>query len=134
MKLIRTLSLSLALAATASTAFADEAKKPAPAPANAPAKADVDKFLAFFDKLVDVVVADKDSCPKMAADVNKLIDANQDVLKAGAEAKAKGMTLPKDAQDHMMASVKRMMPAAQKCGNDKDVQAAMQRMDMSKKK
>ena len=136
MKLIRTLSLSLALAATASTAFADDAKKPAPAPKaeNTPAKADVEKFVAFFDKLVDIIVADKDSCPKMAADVNKHIDANQDILKAGAEAKAKGLQLPKDVQEHMMASVKRMMAAAQKCGNDKDVQAAMQRMDMSKKK
>ena len=135
MKLIRTISLSLALAATASTAFADDAKKPAPAPKTdeTPAKADVDKFLVFFDKLVDIVVKDKDSCPTMAADLNKHIDGNQDVLKAGAEAKAKGMKLPKEAQDHMMASVKKMMAAAQKCGNDKDVQAAMQRMDMSKK-
>ena len=137
MKLIRTISLSLALATSISPAFADEAKKPAPAPApatNTPAKADVDKFIAFFDKLVDTVVTDKDACPKMATDVNKLIDANQDLLKMGAEAKAKGMQLPKDAQDHMMASTKKMMGGMQKCGNDPDVQKAFQRMDMSKKK
>ncbi len=41
----------------------------------------------------------------MATDVNKLIDANQDLLKMGAEAKAKGMQLPKDAQDHNIRSV-----------------------------
>src|SRR4051812_48603910 len=139
MKLIRTISLSLALATSISPAFADDAKKPAaPAPAPAagkePSKADVDKFLAFFDKLVDTVVADKDACPKMATDVNKLIDANQDLLKMGAEAKAKGMQLPKDAQDHMMASTKKMMGGMQKCGNDPEVQKAFQRLDMSKKK
>jgi hypothetical protein len=135
MKLIRTISLSLALATSISPAFADDAKKPTPAPApGTPSKADVDKFLAFFDKLVDTVVADKDACPKMATDVNKLIDANQDLLKMGAEAKAKGMQLPKDAQDHMMASTKKMMGGMQKCGNDPDVQKAFQRLDMSKKK
>ena len=138
MKLIRTLSLSLALAASISPAFADDAKKPAPAtpPAAAkePAKADVDKFLAFFDKLVDVIVANKDSCPAMAAGVNKHIDANADLMKMAAEAKAAGKELPKEAKDHMMASTKKMMGAMQKCGNDPDVQKAFMRMDMSKKK
>ena len=137
MKLIRTLSLSLALAASVSTAYADDAKKPAPAPKAEPApanKADIDKFLAFFDKIVDAVVKNSADCPKMASELNKLIDANQEILKTAAEEQAKGMQLPKDAQDHMMAQAKKMMGAAQKCGNDKDVQAALQRMAPQKKK
>jgi hypothetical protein len=135
MKLIRTLSLTLALATSVSPAFADDAKKPAPAaPAATPPKADVDKFLAFFDALVDKIVANKDSCPNMATAVNAHIDANMDMIKKSAEEKAKGMTLPKDAQDHMMGSIKKMMGAMQKCGNDPEVQKAFQRMDLGKKK
>jgi hypothetical protein len=128
MKLLCTIVLALAL--PFGVVRADTPK----ATDNTPSKADVDKFIAFFDKLVDIVVADKDACPKMAADVNVLIDKNQDLLKMGAEAKAKGMQLPKEAQDHMMASTKKMMGGMQKCGGDKDVQKAFQRMDMSKKK
>ncbi len=133
MKLIRTLTLTLALATSVSPAFADDAKKPAPADTNV-SKADVDKFLAFFDSLVDKIVANKDSCPNMATAVNAHIDANMEMIKKSAEMKAKGMTLPKDAQDHMMTSVKKMMGAMQKCGNDPDVQKAFQRMDLGKKK
>ena len=133
MKLFQTISLSLALAATSTVALADDAKKPATPAADAPAKADVDKFLAFFDKLVDAIVADADDCPKMAKDINGLVDGNADIMKRAAEAKAKNQQLPKDAQDHMAASVKKMMPALQKkCMQDKDVSAAFQRMQPKK--
>ncbi len=123
MKLFRTVFIALAL--TAGIAAADAPKKDAPTASSE----DVKKFLAFFDKLVDTVVADKDNCPKMAKDVNSLIDANKAVLEMAKKAKAEGKQLPDDAKQHMMDSAKRMMPAMQKCGNDKDVQAAFERMD-----
>lgn len=147
MKLVRNLSIALTLVFSASGAFADD-KKPAPAkPApTAPAKdtakdkaapaptgaevnqADVDKFLAFFDKIVDAVVADKDNCPKMATDINGLIDANKDLLAMANEAQKAGKKLPKSAEQHMMASAQKMGPAMQKCQSDKAVQAAFMRM------
>ena len=127
MKLLHTFTLALAL--SASVASADAPKKDAPATTTA-TNADVKKFLAFFDKLVDTVVADKDSCPKMAKDVNALIDANQAVLDMARKAKEQGKQLPEDAKNHMMESAKKMMGAMQKCGNDKDVNAAFQRLDM----
>jgi hypothetical protein len=138
MKLVRNLSLALVMAFSI-TAAADD-KKPAPAPAKdapaasapAPAKADVDKWLAFFDKLVDIVVADKDACPKMATDVGAHIDANADLLKKAQEAEDKGQKLPKDAEDHMKASAQKMMGGMQKCMNDKGVQAAFSKL-MTKK-
>jgi len=133
MKLLQTLSLSLALAASVTTAFADDAKKPAPAD-KAPPKADVDKYLAFFDKLVDTIVADKDDCKKVAADVNKMLDDNTALLKMAADAQAAGMKLPKEAVDHMVEGSKRMMPTMQKCGKDADVNKAFQRMSMKPKK
>ncbi len=136
----RIISLALFLAAiTTGAAFADD-KKPAPAGSGAASgaaateadKADVQKWLAFFDKIVDTVVADKDSCPKMAKDVNSLVDANKDLLDKANAAVAAGKKLPEDAQKHMMDSAKKMMPAMQKCGNDKDVQAAFMRMTPQK--
>ncbi len=129
MKLFRT--VFIALAVTAGIASADAPKKDTAT--STASSDDVKKFLAFFDKLVDTVVADKDSCPKMAKDVNALIDANQAVLEMAKKAKESGKQLPDDAKQHMMESAKRMMPAMQKCGNDKDVNAAFQRLDMAKK-
>lgn len=134
MKLIRTSSLALILAAgLGGAALADKAPAPAPkAPpaktADAPADADVQKFLTFFDKIVDAVVADKDDCTKMATDVNKLIDDNKDLLEKAKEHQAKGEKLPDEAKNHMMESSKKLFGAMQKCGNDKGVQAAFQRL------
>jgi hypothetical protein len=145
MKLLRTVTMITALA-SATYAYADN-KAPAPAPA-APAKApdkaapakdapkaeeisqaDAEKFLAFFNKLVDAVVANKDDCTKMATGVNGVIDSNKDMIAKANEAKAAGKKLPKSLEDKMMARVKEMMPAMQKCQNDKAVQAAFMRMD-----
>lgn len=133
MKYLRTLVLLLA---TTSLAYADKTPAPAPAPTPAPAKdaptvssADVQKWLAFFDKIVDIVVADKDNCPKMGTDINGAIDANTDLLKKAAEASDKGAKLPKDAEEHMHASAQKMMSSMQKCSTDKTVQAAFMRLD-----
>jgi hypothetical protein len=125
MKLLCTIVLALAL--PFGVVRADTPK----ATDNTPSKADVDKFIAFFDKLVDTIVADKADCPKMATDINKLVDANQDLLKKASEAKAKGQKLPQDAMDHMNASSKKMLSAImEKCAQDKGVQAALQRMQV----
>jgi hypothetical protein len=135
MKLARSLSLVIAMvtAGTGMVYAAPEPKPAAPAPApkadSTPAPGDVAKFLKFFDTLVDTVVGDKDTCPKMATDINALIDDNKEMLAMAKQAKAAGKTLPQDAQDHMKASVKRMLPAMQTCGRDPKVQAAFQRFD-----
>ncbi|MDQ3363927.1 MAG: hypothetical protein M3680_00645 [Myxococcota bacterium] len=148
MKILRTFTI---LAALSSAAYAgDTAPAPAPAkkapdaakaPTTAPAKTeakkelsaqDADKFLAFFNKFVDGVVAAKEDCVKMAATINSLIDANQDLIKKANAAKAEGKDLPQAAKDKMMARVKEMMPGMQKCGADPKVQAAMKRMEENK--
>jgi hypothetical protein len=133
MKLVRSISVAVAMTLATGTAYAKGAdKKPAPAKAEV-SKADAHKFLVFFDKLVDTVVADKDSCPKMATDLNHLIDANKAIMEMAKKAAAEHKDLPKDAKDHMMTSVKRMVPAMQKCGNDPKVQAAFGRLDAGTK-
>lgn len=139
MKLFAALALSTGLAGAA---IADTpAAKPAPAPkkdapkADAPkteaTPADVQQFVAFFDKLVDIAVLDKDDCKKMAGDLNKHIDDNKALLEKAKEAQAKGQKLPDSVKDHMMQNVQKLMGAMQKCGADKDVQAALNRMPRS---
>ena len=119
-------SLALAVALPIGIASAD-APKPTETKSEA-SKADVDKWTAFFDKTVDIVVADKADCNKMAGDLTKHIDANQEILKKAQEAKAKGQTLPKDAQDHMAAGAQKLFTALkEKCLNDKGVQAAIEK-------
>jgi hypothetical protein len=118
--------------------YADTPAKDAPAK-KAPATsetsdADAQKFLVFWDKLVDIVVADKDDCGKMGKDINSLIDASTELLKMAKDAADKGKELPKSAKDHMMASMQKLMGGMQKCQNDKTVQAAFQRLDFGKKK
>ena len=117
MKLAR-LGLVLTLAASG-TAVADNA-----------APGDVAKFVAFFDKVVDAAVTNKDSCPKMATAVNAVIDDNTALLAMAKDSRSKGKTLPQDAKDHITASAKRLIPAMQACSKDDGVMSAFKRLDM----
>lgn len=131
----------LAVLAAATTAFA-QSPQPKDAPAKkAPAKtekaqpkqevppADVERYLAFFNKFVDTLKANQNDCSKMAGAINSLIDANQPVIKMAQEAKAKGLELPASAKEKMMARMRELQEPMQKCGGDAKVQAAMMRMD-----
>ena len=93
------------------------------------AKADGDKFIAFFDKLADTVVADKADCSKMASDVNASIDANKAMLDSVKEAMKSGKQMSDEMRQHVMATGKRLAQGvAEKCSNDKAVQAAIERL------
>jgi hypothetical protein len=140
MKLITSLALAAGLAASSAALADTPATKtpPAKTPAkDAPAKdapkadasdPDIAKFLVFFDKLVDIAVTDQNDCKKMATDVNAHIDLNKALLDKAKEAQAKGQKLPDSARDHMMQSAQKLMGAMQKCGSDKDVNAAFGRL------
>lgn len=144
MSMIRTLTLMAALGA-ASLAFADTPKAPAQAdkkpdkPADKPddksgkkepmSQATADKFIAFFDKLVEIVVANKDDCTKMATTVNAHVDANQALLKEIADAKAQSKEPPQAMKDHVMQKTRdELQPAMAKCGQDKAVMTAFGRL------
>jgi D-serine dehydratase len=126
MKLIRVLVASAALL-SATAAFADKAEK-AP-PRDEVSQADAERFLAFFEKFVSAVVVNKDNCPKMAGAIGEVIDANTDVIKMANDAKAAKKKLPRAIEDKMMARVKDMTPAMQKCGKDEKVKEAVGRLD-----
>lgn len=152
MSMIHTLTVMAALAA-APLAWADppkaapaekKADKPADKPAAKPdAKADdkagkkeplpaatAERFMAFFDKLVEIVVANKDDCAKMASAVNAHVDANQALLKEIADAKASNKEPPAAMKDHVMQKTKDELGPAMmaKCSQDKAVMAAFNRI------
>ena len=126
MKLVRAFTM-VAILGAGTIASADKE-----APRDEVSQADADKFLGFFNKFVDSVVANKDNCPKMATAVNGVIDGNSEIIRKANEARAAKKKLPKATEEKMMARVKEMMPAMQKCGSDKDVQSAIARMDKKK--
>ena len=124
--LLRSFSL-IAVLFTATAVHADDKKKVEEIPA-----AEAEKFLAFFNKFVDAIVQNKDNCPKMAGGLNTLIDGNLEIIKKANEAKKAGKKLPKQYEEKMMARVKETMPAMAKCGEDKDVKSAIERMKPKK--
>ena len=140
MKIFRATSIALMFAAgLGGTALADKAAPP-PAKTAPPAKtdtasdADVKEFLAFFDKLVDAIVADKDDCTKMAGSINTVVDANQKTIAMAKDAKAKGKKLPATAQQRMLDGARRMVGALDKCGHDEAVGSAFKRIDLGGRK
>ena len=154
MSMIRTLAVTAAVtvaAWAAPLAWADTPKAPAEKkadkPADKPAKPDAkgddksakreplaqataERFMAFFDKLVEIVVANKDDCTKMASAVNAHVDANQPLLKEIADAKASNKEPPAAMKDHVMQKTKdELQPAMMaKCSQDKGVMAAFNRI------
>lgn len=123
MTLRRVLSVLVVLGLTTTTAVADEKKK-----REEVSQADGEKMLAFFSKFVDAIIQNKDNCGKMAKDVNAVVDANPDTVKLANEARLADKQLPKALEEKMAARIKELMPAMQKCGNDKDVKAAIARL------
>jgi hypothetical protein len=130
--MIRTLLALALLAGITVTAIgianAEEAK-----PAPEMSAADTQKWLVFFDKLVTVVVKASGTCDKLATDVTKLIDVNQDAIAMARAAREAGRKLPQTAQQHMMEGVKKMVPTLQKCGQDDKVRAAFAKLDLTRK-
>jgi hypothetical protein len=126
MKLLRIVPLALAFVASISYADAPPAGSGGTA-----SDADVKRYLAFLDKLVDTVVADKDSCPKMGTDINSLIDANKDLLAMAQKAKADGKQLPPDATQHIKDLMGKMMGPIMGCKDDPTVKTAIQRLSLA---
>jgi hypothetical protein len=102
----------------------------ASAAARADEASDVRSFVAFFGEVTNVLVADKDSCSKMASDLNAVFDANRRVLEAAKKAREEGKKLPAEAQKRIIEDTARWGPALQKCSTDQGVQAALTRMQM----
>jgi hypothetical protein len=140
MKRVCLLFVMITLAGSASVRAADKAAddKAAEQKKDAPAKddkddnivspADVDRWVAFFDKFVGTIDADQNDCDKMAKDLDAHLDANQALLMKAKAASAAGKKLPPSAQQHMMATMQKMGPGVQKCGSNEKVGAVLRKI------
>lgn len=128
MKLVRRVWFAVALAAAPAVAHADQQAPAEVTPSEAYA------WVSLFEKVVDTVVANKDSCPRMAHDLHEVVDANQETIKIARDAKAKGKQLPSEARLRMLDGMRRMMAALDKCGRDEQVAAAFKRIDLGRPK
>jgi len=95
--------------------------------------ADVSRWIAFFDKLVDTVIGSNESCDKLAVAVNAVIDSNHGVITLARNARASGKKLPEAAQQHMLDGARRMVPTLKKCGEHEQVRAAFGKLDLKRR-
>lgn len=136
---MRSVLAIVALALVTSAAQAQPPKKtpasPAPsadakqAPVDEMAPADVTRWLTFFDKLVDAVVLNAQSCDKMAVDVGTVIDTNRSSIALARDARQHGKKLPRNAQEHMLDGVRRMGPGIENCSDNEKVKAAFSKLE-----
>lgn len=77
----------------AAAAPVDKQGDPAPAAKEEFTPAEVKKVEAFFEELSNAVVKNQDACPKMAADINALLDKNEAWLK---KLPASGRVMPEE--------------------------------------
>ncbi len=119
----------LALATSAAQAQPPKKSGAVPAPVEEMAPADVTRWLAFFDKLVQAVEANAQSCEKMAADVSTVIDTNRPSLALARDARKHGKKLPQAAQQHMLDGVRRMGPGIENCSDNERVKAAFSKLE-----
>jgi hypothetical protein len=129
-----TVASSAAPTATVAAApAASSSTSPTSSSAQAPAagSSDEEALISMIEGFVDVIAANQDNCPKLAVALKGFIDTNGAKLLA-LKAKSEAMTPAQKAEfqkknkPRAMAVVAKLMPALQKCGNDKDVQKAMQ--------
>lgn len=92
---------------------------------------EVAKWLGFFDQLVGAVVANQESCEKMANEVSRVIDSNHESLTIARTARLQHKKLPESAQQHMLDGVRRMGPGIEKCGDNEHVRAAFAKLDVN---
>jgi hypothetical protein len=107
----------------------DTQKEPQKEAVEEMAPAEVTRWIAFFDKLVEAVVANEQSCDKMANDVAAVIDANKSSIAMVRTARDHGKKLPLSAQHHMIDGVKKMTPGIENCSNNEKVKAAFAKLE-----
>lgn len=92
--------------------------------------ADAKRFSDFFDKLVAIVVATQEDCAKMAAGINGHLDANQAVINVITDPRNKDKRLPPAVEERIQKKARdELTPAiTKKCAQDKNVDAAFNRM------
>lgn len=132
-----------AIIAPGPPAFADPPVKPAAPDKTGKAEkkqlvsdADAKRVSDFFDKLVAIAVANQEDCVKMAAGLHGHIDASQALVNEINDPKNQNKELPPAVKERLEKKVRdELTPAiTKKCGTDKGVEAALNRIGTSRAK
>jgi peptidyl-prolyl cis-trans isomerase A (cyclophilin A) len=100
---------------------------PAPAATELSA-ADTAKLVAFFDKLLTAMLAQKDDCAKMASAVDGMVTSNAAMLRSVMKQLAGGKVVPKDVEAKLSERMAKETKSLEKCAADAGVEAAMKRI------
>jgi peptidyl-prolyl cis-trans isomerase A (cyclophilin A) len=100
---------------------------PAPAATELSA-ADTTKLVAFFDKLLVAMLAQKDDCAKMAGAVDGVVTSNAVMLRSVMKQLAAGKVVPKDVETKLTERMSKETKSLEKCAADPAVEAAMKRI------
>ena len=90
--------------------------------------ADTAKLVAFFDKVLVAMLAQKDDCTKMAGAVDAVVTSNAALLRSVMKQLAAGKVVPKDAEAKLTERMSKEAKSLEKCAADPAVEAAMKRI------
>ena len=108
---------------------ADRLADPPPTPAAAEiSAADAAKLVAFFDKLIPAMVAQKNDCAKMASVVDAAVTADTAMLKVVMKQLTAGKALPKDAEAKLTERMTKDSKSLDACAGNAAVETAMKRI------
>ena len=101
----------------------------APPAAQQLSAADTAKLLAFFDKLIPIMLANKDECPKMAKAIDGLVTQNAAMLRVVMKQLTAGKALPADAEAKLTERMSKDAQSLMTCLSDPTVADAMKRIE-----
>ncbi|MGE0399655.1 MAG: peptidylprolyl isomerase [Kofleriaceae bacterium] len=121
---------SIACAAVlASSVLAHAQPSSPPQEASEISAADSAKLLAFFDKLIPIMIANKDDCPKMAKAINGLVNQNAKMLKSVMGQLSNGKALPPADEQKLTDKMMKDAQSLMTCVSDPAVNGAMKRIE-----
>jgi hypothetical protein len=96
------------------------------------AAADAAKIVALVDEVAGVVKKHQHDCPKLAAGIERVIEANREVMRAAAAAEVAGKRMPPATQQLMLGKIQAVMPLMKKCTGDPAVVAAFGKLQLGR--
>jgi peptidyl-prolyl cis-trans isomerase A (cyclophilin A) len=125
--------IAIAAALASSFVFVGDSRADLVAPPTPPAQelsaADTTKLMGFFEKLIPLMLANKDDCPKMAKAVDGLVTQNAAMLRTTMKQLTSGKALPADAEKRLTALMSKDSQSLMQCLSDQSVVNAMKRIE-----
>ncbi len=126
---MRSIAIGAALASVLFLVEDSRADQVAPTAAVELSAADSAKILSFFDKLIPVMIANKDDCPKMAKAIDALVNQNAAMLRVVMKQLSSGKVLPPADEQKLTERMSKDAQSLMTCLSDPTVAGAMKRIE-----